>query len=123
MVAVTTVVLGTCEVLGISYLLAFLAMGLTVANASDRAREMRREDGEDSTSYRDFTRLLDERHARVAGVDEDLDQGVAIDRLCNLEVDAASAYAVAGRHAECECGPRRDRYRRRQGSILRVRGG
>jgi len=40
LVAATTLVLGLCEFAGIPYLLAFLAMGAVVANASDRARQI-----------------------------------------------------------------------------------
>jgi len=44
LVAIATALLGLCEVLGeLPYLLAFLAMGATVANASDRADEVRTE--------------------------------------------------------------------------------
>jgi len=40
LVAITSLVLGLTELLDLSYLLTFLAMGITVANASERAKEM-----------------------------------------------------------------------------------
>jgi len=43
LVAVATGVLGLCEVLAVPYLLTFLAMGATVANASDRTNDVRQE--------------------------------------------------------------------------------
>ncbi len=40
LIAVSTILLGTCEVLQIPYLLTFLAMGVTVANTSDLTRQI-----------------------------------------------------------------------------------
>lgn len=40
LIAISTLLLGACGALGVPYLLTFLAMGMTVANASDQVREI-----------------------------------------------------------------------------------
>ena len=81
-------------------------------------------DVEDAAAHRELAGLLHDRHARVAGGHQRLDEDVAIEGLADLEVDRPGADDLPGGHAQGQGRPRGDddgrRLGRRQGAVALV---